>query len=893
MVSKHLGWSTIAIRTAAIGTVLTFNQGAIAATPAVPSVLKVLPSDTAAVMLLNAEAQAWEKLAQFPLFGPEITVPGFMFSPLLAQDLSQLALGKPKRPMAVLNFDIDVLPWLGDRVAYAMLPDGNPIAIAAVKDPSKTQAYLTRLQNSRSRKPTLLTYNNAQIIAWAPEPIKTKLPEPSPEKSEAPATPQKPKMTQGFALAYLPGTQSHIMIAPTVDVLKNLLDRQKNTSLSQNPDFQKTIADPRFASALAVGFGDYQAFVASSKKTMEASPLGAPFPVLQMSGVLKQIEDGYGNINAFLTATNQGMQFEGNLKLKPTIAPEALALLKSTDTKNEILKRLPAVTYGFANSNNLAFPMGQVFAAYEQDKQLKIFLDTARKFSQNFLGIDDRDILPWMDREYVMFAFPTQQGFFAKQLQTDIGMGLLIQTSDRKKAETGLKKIQASMVQRLGKGIKVAPRTVNNTTFTSINTPDDKSLFAYSWVSEDTVLLVTGAESADRLVPTPWQPLTNSSTFKEAIAPLPKDNAGYFYIDGSTTAAFVFNSLLPKFVGPAPENAPSDELRRQGSSIRHVVGTSIVRQDSIQVQTLMQLGSGPRSPITAKALLEKYRPTSQYEGNSSQKIQALSRAIVLDPNLSEAYFQRGLIRLSDEDYLGALGDLNEASSRNFKSPLFPQAKGIAHYNLHDYEKAIAELKLVQAAEASFFADDSKDLLFNAYMQVGDYKPALALVNQQLEDYGSLVANLFQRCDVKARMGDFKEALEDCEAGLTALREVNEEQQKDFEKQIIADLKAKVITQEEAESQRQNSPTPSPPSLAQRCYVRAALGVSTALQECEALIEKDAENARAFEYLGLGRAALKQSGNARQAYQQAIALYEAMDNQVAAQRVAALLKQLPQ
>ncbi len=911
MVIRHWGL-------AALGTILA--QGAIAQTPEVPSVLKVLPGDTTGMVLVNTEAKVWENLAQFPLFGAEMTVPSFLGEPFLAENdrtdrILRDFMGKPNRPVAILNFHIDVLPWLGDRTAYAMLPDGSFVTVAAVKNDSQVQAYLQRLQSSRATKPTLLTYNNAQIIAWPPRPLEvekrapgavpSKTSErvsvevtPSATKEEivllpglgAPATKKTtPPMTPGFALAYLPGNNGHVIVAPTVDVLKNLLDRQRNTSFSQHPDLQKTIADPRFATALAVGFGDYQALMAAYKKALVGLPM--IFQPFEFGGDLKKLEEAYGNMTGFLWTTDQGIQAEGTLALKPSLTPELLAILKSNDTKNDILKRIPAVTYGLVNSNNIALPMAKLLDSVAQDKRSKTFLDGARKFAQGFLGVDDRDILPWMDREYAMFAFPTNRGFFAKQFQTDMGIGMLIQTSDRTKAEAGLKKIQASIVKGLGKGAKVAPLTVNNTTFTSINTPDDKSLFAYSWVSEDTVLLVTGAETTDRIVPTPWKPLADSPAFKEAIAPLPKDNIGYFYIDGSATSALIFNSIVPKlFLGFAENKELMDEFRTRGGSIRHIVGTTTVSQENMRSVGIMQLGRIVPSPITAQVLLEKHRQPDVLSIDTDQGIADLSRAIALDPNLGEAYFYRGSLRLKTFDYAGALGDLDAATTRNFKAPLLAESRAIAYYNLHDYEKAIVELKQAidpKVPNTGFFEENLEDFLFDAQMQTGNYKAALGLVDRQIEGDGISSEDLFKRCDAQARLGDFKAALEDCEAGLTAVQSLNQE----AEKEIAAQLKAKTITKEEADEKRKEQ-FMSLPSLPQRCYARAALGIATALQECEALIEADPEDAKAYEYLGLGRAALKQPGNAKQAYIKAIALYEAMNNQVAVKRVEGLLKLLP-
>jgi tetratricopeptide (TPR) repeat protein len=414
-------------------------------------------------------------------------------------------------------------------------------------------------------------------------------------------------------------------------------------------------------------------------------------------------------------------------------------------------------------------------------------------------------------------------------------------------------------------------------------------------LSEDTVLLVTGAETSDRIVPKPWKPLADSPAFKEAIAPLPKENIGYFYIDGSATSALIFNSIVPKlFFGFAENKELMNEIRTRGGSIRHIVGTTTVSQENMRSVGIMQLGRNVPPPITAQALLEKHRQPDGLSIDAGQGIADLSRAIALDPNLGEAYFYRGRWRLKTFDYAGALSDLNQATTRNFKSPLFAESLAIAYYNLHDYDKAIVVLKQAidpKVPNTAFFEENLEDFLFDAQMQTGDYKGALALVDLQLEGDGIRSEDLFKRCDAKVRLGDFKAALEDCEAGLVAVKELRQELQQGYEKEIAQQLKAKTITPAEAAEKRQEN-TSVPPSLPQRCYARAGLGVATALQECEALIEADAEDAKAYEYLGLGRAALKQPGNAKQAYGQAIALYEALGNQVAVKRVEALVKLLP-
>jgi tetratricopeptide (TPR) repeat protein len=889
MVSKYLGWTTIAV-----GTLLTFNQGAIAASPEVPSVLKVLPSETAGVWLVNTERKAWESLAQFQLFPVDITVPGLVGGGLLPdpERYRMRSAQSGQRPLAVMNFYVDVLPWLGDRVAYAALPDGSFVTVAAVGDASKVQPFLDRLTNSRPERPTQLTYNNAQIIAWAaPVPTRTAVKK---------VTPQ---LTPGFALAYLPGPSGHVMVAPTVDVLKNLLDRQQTPRLSTRPDLQKTIADPRFASALFVGFGDFTDLFFVSQRS-PSNTLGReiikPLGKVDWQGTLRQ---AYGNVEGFVWATPEGMSVEGSVGLTPLASKVFTELFKKAEVKGQVLKQIPAVTYGMANSVVPPF-LQPGLSAMGEAKQTKPFLDKFRSTTNGLLGFDDRDLLPWMNGEFAMFAFPTEQGFFAKQLSTDLGIGVLIQTSDRPLAEASLKKIQAGIIKKIGNGAKIGTHTVNQTPFASVDGADGKSFLAYSWVSADTVLIVSGAETSDRLVPKPWNPITESPAFKEAIAPLPKENMGYFYLDGSATSALVFNSILPKIYGKeAVKRASARDFKASAGSIRHIVATSALSGDRLRTMGVMKLGRVARPAPTVASLLEKYKP-----GNNAaifsrkQGIADMSRAIALDPNAGDPYFHRGRMRLSYSDYAGALEDFAAATARNVKSPLMPKYEGTANYYLHNYEKAIVDLQQANALadsekppEEGLFSvgsrDDIEDLLFKSFMQVGNYKAALNLAAIHIEGGLDGSKYRYQSCAANAGLGEFKAALEDCKAGLTDELEQHKESKKFFEEDMAAQSKAGTITRAEVEDLREER-IESFTIVPARCYVRATLGESTALRECEQAIEGNPKNAEAYEYLGLGRAALKQPGTAKQAYQQAIALYETMGNQVAVKRVEALLKLLP-
>jgi tetratricopeptide (TPR) repeat protein len=264
------------------------------------------------------------------------------------------------------------------------------------------------------------------------------------------------------------------------------------------------------------------------------------------------------------------------------------------------------------------------------------------------------------------------------------------------------------------------------------------------------------------------------------------------------------------------------------------------------------------------------------------------------------------MRLFDSDHTGALEDFEAAAARNVKPDIVSGYKGHANYYLHNYEKAIVDLERTIAIFRSKdmpektglsaildlgLPDNPETLLFQSYMQLGRYQEASSFIAKQAETWPIKFDFYYKTCAAKARLGDFKAASEDCKAGLATELKKQEDRTKSFEKNVADKIKAGTLTQATAADMRKRQ-IPEFRLVPARCYVRAALGEATDLQECEKAIARDPQNAEAYEYLGLGRAALKQTGTAKQAYGQAIALYETMGNQVAVKRVEALVKLLP-
>lgn len=124
-----------------------------------PAVTSVLPADSPGVLLINATPQTWEELNQFE---------AFVQSPFWSQALPFLP--------SWLSLSEDILPWLGDRVAVAVLPvpegkrpgllESHTIILAPVRDASRLPALIEKVKANRGNPMSDRTYNGVQILEW-------------------------------------------------------------------------------------------------------------------------------------------------------------------------------------------------------------------------------------------------------------------------------------------------------------------------------------------------------------------------------------------------------------------------------------------------------------------------------------------------------------------------------------------------------------------------------------------------------------------------------------------------------------------------------------------------------------------------------------------------------
>jgi tetratricopeptide (TPR) repeat protein len=874
----------------------TVTTPAPTASPTTSSAANLLSADTVGVLLLNTNAEAWEALSRFGLFPKDMTFPGLFY------------------PVGTgMNFDTDIQPWLGDQVAIALLPTpaeqktlNRSVIISSIKDETKIPRYLERLKASKKKAAIEHQYKGITILEWEPEKVAPCEPSKSgdavtfapqkntrsksqtsnlkaacssdqlmtraiqhiaptnlltppfpvlpPESSEkATHTEASPLTPQGFAIAILP---NFVITSTNVKAIEQLIDAQTEGKLANNPAFQRTAQKPQFTKALIAGYGDYMKIFAASEQFNQEQfknlPPGFPVPKIDPYQV-DMLAKYYDTVDGYLWAEPDGMHMEVGVHFKE---PVPQASIDAIATPNQILGRLPEVNYVVANSKNAALFWKVLTTGLEAEPSLKKGLQQFRQFSQKNLGLDDRDIFPWMTGEYVTFLYPTRQGFVPAVFpNVDLGFGMMVQTSDRPAAEAAFKKLDQIARTRIGKDI-VTTRKLQGQPVTTWEGPlkgKPLSFLSHSWVDEDTLLLLMGGGTATEFSPKPARTLPQSSNFKAAIAPFSDANLGYFYVNGGAVMSLVNNAILPSFTGGKTQGIPFiEELKTTLGSIRSVSGASFIRSDKMQSDGFLALATTRTTPISASELLESGQKKLA-ENDFGGAIATLSRVLRLEPENAQAYSDRARARQQSADGQGAVEDYSQAIRLDVKTAETYRGRAKAYLSLFDYQKSLEDWNQViqlQGDVSEFYVSRA-----SVRASLEDFEGAIADADQaiRLDSKNSVAYNT--RCYVRARgLGDFRGALADCE------------------KAIALDAE-------------------SFDSLASRCYVRANLGDKKALEDCNLALELDAENPSLYEDRGLAHAALKDKPSALEDLQKATELYQQQGNLVAQQRVEKVMQGL--
>lgn len=554
------------------------------------SIANLLPKDTSGVVLINTDRARWEALSQFGLFPRNFSFPGFLY------------------PVeAGVNFTSDVQPWLGDQIGFALVSK-NLVTIASVKDASAVNQFVDRTRATRRKPPTEQQYKGVTILEWAAEPSEEQPSKPKAttvKKLETYSFPLFPLIfgKQKLAIAVLP---NYVVSSYSKEAIQGLIDAQTGERLSSNGKFQRTMNDPRATRSLFVAYGNYADILKATTQFNQAQldrlrPTAPKIPQLDPNK-FDALSEFYDTISAYVWAQPDGLHTQAAISFKQ---PPPQDRIDQLTTRNQLLDRLPEINYITANGQNLALYWQSFVAGLESQPFWKEQLAQFRKFSQATIGIDDRDIFPWMNGEIASFAYPSRQGLLPT-VNIDWAAGVMVQTSDRAAAEAMLSKLNQFAKSKLGTET-VRQRTIAGqpaTDFSIAGPPGSNKRVNFAsvgWLDANTLLFLGGGGAIDEFLPKPKRTLPQSVNFQAAMnglrnaegLPNPADgNLGYFYLNNGALMAFV-NTVFLSSMGSSPSIV---SFREAAGSIRSASASSSITPQNLEFKGFLSLTTRSSSP---------------------------------------------------------------------------------------------------------------------------------------------------------------------------------------------------------------------------------------------------------------------------------------------------------
>ncbi|MBD2043895.1 DUF3352 domain-containing protein [Microcoleus sp. FACHB-672] len=572
-----------------------------------PAVTKVLPADIVGVLLLNTTKDNWGTLNRFNPLPFELSGPGFLpllpagtnFSADVQPwvgEWAAVALMIPQPPTEgeLPNFADSTLT-----VASVTDVEGVNAYVAKVREtqaePPIEREYngVTILEWPAQEPPVLEEPVEAPLPTESPETLPEEelpAPTPSPEGEQSPPATNPPQSLSffsrflpsstlplplarflpaqsqqiavgsepsepeevpepvplgraGLAIAVLPG---YFATSTTGKAIEQFIDSQAGIKpLAEAAKFQRTLKHPQFSTSLMVGYSNIasaaQIVPTVSLPTPPEGSLPLPLPSGEFyTALLKNLAETYDTLEGFVWVQPEGIRAQ-SAAYYTTPNPENATEL--TPNGDGILAKLPASTYMSSSSRNFQKQWSRMVKLYGEEGQS--FLDIFRDGIRSVTGLDlEEDIISWMDGEFSLFFFPSAQGLFPQAAPAfKLGMGLMIQTSDRPAAERMLNQLEESVTTSSGSTVSITRRE-GSSPLTSWEAPmpgkAPQSFFAYRWADDNTLILTSGSGPMSLLTPEPSQPLANSYIFQTATESFPRPNEGYFYLNWGATLSFIY-----------------------------------------------------------------------------------------------------------------------------------------------------------------------------------------------------------------------------------------------------------------------------------------------------------------------------------------------------------------
>ncbi len=528
-----------------VGAYVYFNQNQTRTEAPALTLARVVPQQAVTVGYISTDSKTWDQLKTFAIPVDESEIAQGLKSleeSVLAgtnltiqQDLQPVVNGIMVATMPTNVSDNPsasqpnpTIPEDGDAEVSPPDPVGDVLVVAGIKDASGVEKLKAKLKSQSGAQIRDLDIQGVPVVEVT---VKT-------GKEDVRET------------TYLAIANQHLLLTNLQRTMEQAIATTKGApSLAQRDTASDLLEDDSFSqhSLLEIYLPDYATSVQQAQSQRENLP---PLPAL------KPVQSAVVRVGV---EEQQGIRVRVAFRLNPQAGtPEYKA------TNGKILQQLPPETLALISGRGVKDIWQMLVTQAETDPPTREAVNRIRDQFKEWQLDADREVFGWMDGEFALSAIAPRQGFLPP---LGFGVGLLLETGDRKVTESSLSKLDAVAKQNF---LKVQTRKVDGVNLTEWRSPNGKTtVLGHGWMNGNTVFLGVGQPIVDMLAQKPTVSLTGSENFQAIAKTLPTPNAGYLYLNVDSTAFALTNNLLQAQGGRLrPEaNAIANSIRSIGVTL--------------------------------------------------------------------------------------------------------------------------------------------------------------------------------------------------------------------------------------------------------------------------------------------------------------------------------------
>ncbi|WP_084639535.1 DUF3352 domain-containing protein [Geitlerinema sp. PCC 9228] len=424
-----------------------------------------------------------------------------------------------------ITFQEDIQPWVGG-IMLAYMPSGD----TSTTNPEDSQSNSPRDSANGNAEPTQAETAPAPGSALFVVGIKNKTKAldffskmQDREGTQVQETDYQGvtifELTQPEETNYFARLGNHLLLSPKRQNVERAIDTSKGEASFADSDGAVNVLQQ----GTKVNNPIAQVYITDYSKLVRELSANSPDAPQLSEGTIAQLQN-IKHIVAGVGVDGEGIRMRFLSQIDPSNLPEGY----QQQSPGEVLKRFPQDTIALISGIGINRVWSQLQTQAEENPEVQQFVEQIRSALQS-VNLNADEVFGWMDGEFGVASVPlaSNTGLFG---QVGMGLAVVMQTSDRDRAESTLQKIQ-DVAKQQAPFLSFGEKQVGDIKVTEWQVPAQGALLGHGWLDENSVFVALGNGLPSSFVESGAQNLSDSSQFQEVTNTLPQSNVGYFYLN--------------------------------------------------------------------------------------------------------------------------------------------------------------------------------------------------------------------------------------------------------------------------------------------------------------------------------------------------------------------------